>query len=313
MTQGRRDALIAEYREVSSNFKLLTDIRFKLLGFLPLAAAATAAVKSDSLGLSTSVLSLFGLAVTIGLMTYNSRNDQLYDALVGRAREIERCLGIPDGAFANRPTSWLSLRVAGCSWRVQHSTGVGVIYSATTALWLYGVLAPALEFVRNVYLQLDHRPILLVAYPTAWVQMLALGASIIIAFSVGMAIQKQQAKRRKHMRDQAATAVELAIATDLKTLTHKTDLLNKCKDLANDTDIDAVKRRAHFMAALDSESLAHFALTGTPELSAAGVVAYLSNLPQRWVYECYAQRRGGQNSTGLSDLLTTEHSVSRRL
>ena len=50
---------------------------------------------------------LTGLAVTIGLLTYNARNDQLYDELVGRAAEIERRLGLPDGAFATRPTSWL--------------------------------------------------------------------------------------------------------------------------------------------------------------------------------------------------------------
>jgi hypothetical protein len=100
MDNHRRDALLKEYGEVSSNFRLLTDIRFKLVALLPVASAAAAAFKGDSPGFGAFVLSLFGLAATIGLVTYNTRNDQLYDELVGRAASIERGLGLADGASA---------------------------------------------------------------------------------------------------------------------------------------------------------------------------------------------------------------------
>jgi hypothetical protein len=94
--------LSKEYGEVCSNFRTLTDIRFKLLAFLPITAAATVAAlrgnASEQRPAGTMLaLSLFGLVVTIALATYNAQNDQLYDGLVARAAEIERSVGIPDG------------------------------------------------------------------------------------------------------------------------------------------------------------------------------------------------------------------------
>ncbi len=85
MPSNRRDALLVEYGEVSSNFRMLTDIRFKLLAFLPLAAGVAAPILArGNATMLTLAFSLFGLVVTIGLVTYNTRNDQLYDTLVAR-------------------------------------------------------------------------------------------------------------------------------------------------------------------------------------------------------------------------------------
>ena len=103
MNAMRKESLLKEYSEVNNSFRLLTDIRFKLLAFLPIASAAAAAFKGESLGIGGFGVSLFGLVVTLGLATYNTRNDQLYGELVSRAAQIERSLGIPDGAFSNRP------------------------------------------------------------------------------------------------------------------------------------------------------------------------------------------------------------------
>src|SRR4051812_39483311 len=133
----RREALLKEYGEVSSNFRTLTDIRFRLLTLLPIAAAATAAFKTDALSPGRLPLSLFGLVATIGLVSYNARNDQLYDELVGRAAAIERSLGLQDGAFANRPTSWLSFPVGPWSWEVNHRLAIATLYMATVAFWLF--------------------------------------------------------------------------------------------------------------------------------------------------------------------------------
>jgi hypothetical protein len=86
------------------------------LAFLPTAAAVAAVFKGENAGAASFALSLFGLAATLGLVTYNVRNDQLYDELVGRAASIERSLGLPDGAFSNRPRPWLTIRLLKVRW-----------------------------------------------------------------------------------------------------------------------------------------------------------------------------------------------------
>lgn len=146
--ERRREALLKEYGEVSNNFRTLTDVRFKVLGILPIASGAAAtlvASTSASSSLKFS-LALFGLSVIVGLITYNARNNQLYNELVGRAGRIERSVGLPDGAFSNRPRSWLLLKFGGLSWKVDHGTGIAIIYVASAALLLTVILSQVLEF-----------------------------------------------------------------------------------------------------------------------------------------------------------------------
>ena len=282
MDDHRREVLLKEYGEVSSNFRLLTDIRFKLLAFLPIASAAAAAFKGDSAGIGSLTFSLFGLVATIGLVTYNARNDQLYNELVGRAASIERSLGLADGAFANRPRPWLTIRLAGISWKVDHGTGVGVIYAASIALWLFGMLASVFELGRRAYLHfgLPHFP---VSDPLAWVQIVALTLSLLATYWAGKSIKIQRKRREDKMRCLAAGAMKRALLVSVSEAAKDTKLVDLCARLS-DEKAETICARANFYAAIDPESLGHYLPRGSREQAASHLVALLTGLPPRWLF-----------------------------
>lgn len=290
MDDSRRDALLKEYGEVSGNFKLLTDIRFKLLAFLPIATAAAAAIKSEGAGIGNFSLSLFGLVATIGLLTYNARNDQLYNELVARAASIERSLGLQDGSFANRPRPWLTIWCPRVDWKVEHGTGVATIYAASIALWLSGLLAPILEFARQTYVSLGLRHFL-VADPSAWVNATAVGTAICATYLGLRSAGRQKKRRAQEMRRLAVAAVERAKSLEFSAVAKDVKFVELCVRLS-DGDRNAIAARASFYASIDPESLGHYLLRGESTQTASHFVALLTDLPPRWLFDCATNRRG---------------------
>jgi hypothetical protein len=213
MNEHRREALLKEYGEVASNFRHLALIRFKLLAFLPIGAAAGAALKGENLGQATFVISLFGLLVTVALAAYNARNDQLYNELVGRAASLERSLGIPDGNFANRPRPWLKIW-EGKPWKVDHRTAITTIYAASSALWLIGVLAPLLEASRRLYIAAGLPYFLMPHAASAVFLLAAILGTVCVLLSV-KALGAQRKKQAKTLRTQAAEAVSEAVGLSM--------------------------------------------------------------------------------------------------
>jgi hypothetical protein len=276
MPSNRRDALLAEYREVSSNFRMLTDIRFKLLAFLPLAAGAAAAVLTRGNATTlTLAFSLFGLVVTIGLVTYNARNDQLYDTLVARAAAIERNLGIPDGAFANRPGPWF--RPAHGSWKVDHRTAVSTIYKASIALWLFGALYAVIHLAQHT--------------PSRWMNLIALVAAVGLTILGAWLVSREKEGARRRLRESAADAVNCAEKLGIAGLDDG-DFRLLCKKLA-DQDADKIEARARFLSQLGPEpdAIAHYVTQGGSKWVAAQVVAVITDFAPEWLYDCASGRR----------------------
>jgi hypothetical protein len=213
----RREALLAEYAEINSNFRLLTNIRFKLLAFLPLAAAATVAVTAAvpdqpparQVEGALTALSLFGFVVTAGLASYNARNDQVYLWLVTRAAAVERELGLFDGSFANRPNTGFGILIPiarrhgaswpGWVWPVGHVSSVGLIYSASLALWLAVCLASGVQLFRGSH------PL------TVWEYLTCIGLAILLTVVAGLHVRRQRLERREDVLGSAKEAVRLLL------------------------------------------------------------------------------------------------------
>jgi hypothetical protein len=313
MDDNRRDALTKEYGEVCSNFRTLTDIRFKLLSLLPIATAAATAFKGAPTDGVSFVFPLFGLIATIGLVTYNTRNDQLYDELVGRAASIERSLGLADGAFANRPHPWLIFRLLDIKfierslgladrafanrprtwlvsrlldvkwedieWKVDHRTGVGTIYAACIAVWLFLLLASL------------SAPLVSAPKDSVLASLAVLGLAVIATWCARTWIARRKKKVAEEMRSWAAEAVQMALSTDLSRTVEDPKLLDLCSKLGHEKR-EAIAARAQFYTPIDRDSINYYLPCVSKEQTACQLVALLTDLPPRWLFDCATNRRG---------------------
>jgi hypothetical protein len=127
------------YAEVQHNYRHLSDIRFRLLGFVPavsvVAWATLLTLITDPGGMLLPIeavaggcmICLLGLAITLGLKIYDTRNDQLYNDLISRGRKIEEELGIHTGVFRGR--------VRGGAI-INHGVGLNLVYGSVIFGWL---------------------------------------------------------------------------------------------------------------------------------------------------------------------------------
>lgn len=132
-TADRTQILLSLYGEVCNNFRMLTDVRFKLLGLVPTVSVAVLisllSQKPDE-GLSPSsqiFISGFGLLITIGIGIYDQRNTKLYIDLIRRGHRIEEELGIDTGQFRGRLDS---------HFLINHKIAILIIYLTAVGGWL---------------------------------------------------------------------------------------------------------------------------------------------------------------------------------
>lgn len=137
------ERLRLDYDQTSQVLRTLTDVRFKLLAFVPtITGAAVGLVGRPRPAAELLGVGVLGLAATLGIFVYELRNSQLSLAVMRRGRELERLLGLPSaagaegsgGLFSERPG--ISARFLGVL-PISHGLGLAFVYSAALAGWTY--------------------------------------------------------------------------------------------------------------------------------------------------------------------------------
>jgi len=137
------ERLRLDYDETTDLLRTLTDVRFKLLAFVPTIAGAAVAVlgRSGSAAELTAVGAL-GLVATLGVLLYEVRNTQVYDYALRRAQELEARIGLVSvsraggagGLYTERPGR--TVRLFGIA-PAGHDRGLALVYGAALAGWSY--------------------------------------------------------------------------------------------------------------------------------------------------------------------------------
>ncbi|MDQ3670091.1 MAG: hypothetical protein M3377_07415 [Actinomycetota bacterium] len=132
-----------DYEQTTQLLRTLVDVRFKLLAFVPtITGAAVGLVGRPRPAAELLGVGLLGLLATLGIFVYELRNTQLHGALVRRAAELERQLGLrsalgasgPGGLFGELPSH--AVRLLGLL-PVGQNHGLALVYSAAIAGWTY--------------------------------------------------------------------------------------------------------------------------------------------------------------------------------
>jgi hypothetical protein len=134
-----------DYEQTLQTYRMLADIRFKLLAFLPVVSGATITFLTidpktvpDNPQMAL-VIGLFGFFVTLGIAFYDQRNSRLHDATIRYARYLESILGpsYVKGHITETRSSGRQ-RLFGIV-EIWHDRALALIYGSVLGAWLFPV------------------------------------------------------------------------------------------------------------------------------------------------------------------------------
>jgi hypothetical protein len=140
------DPLRLEYDQTMQLVRSLTEVRFKLLAFVPtIAGFGVGSFGKPRPAAQLVAIGLLGLVATLGIFVYELRNSQIYASAVRRAGELERTLELaagPGSLLAER--GGRAARLFGL-FAVWQNRGLALVYGAALAGWSYLVAWGALH------------------------------------------------------------------------------------------------------------------------------------------------------------------------
>ena len=154
------ETLKLEYKEVHAYWRTLTDIRFKLLAFVPtLAGLGVVLIPKtiDTEPLGAFAVGLLGFIATLGITFYDQRNSELYNDSLRRAKFLEcemkfkathpiiECCDDANvgGIFCLRPErgrKFLSIIM----W---HDRALAMVYASSLGAWLFVIISSILKLI----------------------------------------------------------------------------------------------------------------------------------------------------------------------
>lgn len=133
---GHDERLRLDYDRTTDLLRDLTDVRFKLLAFVPtISGAAVGLVGRRPSGAELISVGVLGLVATLGIVLYELRNSAIHDYALDRARHLEAKLGFDSAFHAGRSGGLFSERPGrGIAAR---DRGLALVYGAAIGGWAY--------------------------------------------------------------------------------------------------------------------------------------------------------------------------------
>ena len=159
------EALRLDYEQTTQLYRMLADIRFKLLALIPTLAGAATLITADKAKLGPGTVlavGILGFFATLGIIIYELRNSLFYDLSISRALRLERKLKLPrftklrrglkepGGVFTERPPGREPYKGPGKQdplnqkllrfIPIKHDLGLSFVYGVSLGGWMFIII-----------------------------------------------------------------------------------------------------------------------------------------------------------------------------